>query len=250
MGLPHFLPLLAAIIAQSSTHLSAWVESPDLELRLAPSLEDRRETYQREIQAATSQVTIWFAQQGFAVPEDALIGTAIVFDDREAARAEVAKRFDIDPASIPSSFSGTVAGGALYVVSRELYRATYTTLYPDWPWVDENYRGLIAHELAHRAHSLIATKEFGTEDAMGPRWFFEGLAILCAGNFDRPSEPPLSRARFMDYVKRDEQEGLSYPLYASMIRFLSSSIPVKRLVEHARDPDFPESLLDGLEAPK
>lgn len=220
-----------------------------LDLRLAPSLEKDRDSYRQTIETSTSQVTSWFAQQGYTLPEDAWIGAAIVFDDQEAARIAVASHFGVDPTSIPASFSGTVDGDTLYVVSRKLYRATYTSLYPEWPWTDESYGRLVTHELAHRAHALIAQRQFGSEDAMGPRWFFEGLAILCAGNFDRGAGPMLSRSAFADYVKRDEREALSYPIYARMIRFLSSAVPVRRLIEHAREPDFPENVLDGLEAP-
>ena len=190
------------------------------------------------------RVVSWFGEYGFAVLKEGLIDRTLIFDDREAAKDELAAHFGIDRSMIPETFSGTVDGKTLFLVSRTIYEENYTRLYPDLPWSEEEYGRLMAHELVHRAHSLIALERFGTEDGMGPRWFFEGLAIALAGQFAPPGgkEEPLSWKEIADHAARDREKILWYPVYGRMFRSLATSFPVDTMIAHAYDDDFLDRL--------
>jgi len=221
-----------------------------VQIELPPNLESERASYREDILLAVGRVASWFTQQGFETRAEDLIDRAIVFGDIETAQAKVAEHFGVDPTAVPDSFSGTVDQKTLFVVTRDVYRKTYTRLYPDWPWDESQYQGLVAHEVAHRAHARVAVSLHGSEEAMGPTWFFEGLAILCAGNFEpREGEwPRLSWDQFMAYVREDGTKSLGYPTYGRMIRSLVAAFPAKLLIERASDKDFPQSLEEGYAA--
>ena len=154
-----------------------------------------------DIAAALDQVTAWFGQHELPVQRRELVDHAVVFADVADARRSLAAKLGGTPDQIPESFSGTVIERTLYVVAPAAYRATYQQLYPDHAWRPQEYRALIVHEVAHRAHALQATRLFGSEEGMGPGWFFEGLALVCAGQFDEPA-PPLTRQELHDLIAR------------------------------------------------
>jgi len=190
-----------------------------------------------DIAAALDQVTAWFGQHELPVQRRELVDHAVVFADVADARRSLAAKLGGTPDQIPESFSGTVIERTLYVVAPAAYRATYQQLYPDHAWRPQEYRALIVHEVAHRAHALQATRLFGSEEGMGPGWFFEGLALVCAGQFDEPA-PPLTRQELHDLIARDAEKGLGYPAYARIVRALAARFTVRWLVEHAGRPDF------------
>ncbi len=80
---------------------------------------------------------------------------------------------------------------------------------------------------------------------MGPRWFFEGLAIACASQFASPPAPALSWDELDELIAKDAAKPLSYPFYGQMFRSLAAKFPVKTLVEHAGRAGFPSELRRG-----
>jgi hypothetical protein len=104
------------------------------------------------------------------------------------------------------------------------------------------YRKLIIHELAHRVHAIIAKKIFGSEDGMGPRWFFEGLAIACAGQFaSQHSDNNLTWKEIKMVIEKDARNLLEkpgYPIYKQIFKSLSTKISISWLIKHAGDEDF------------
>ncbi|MBI2931257.1 MAG: alpha/beta hydrolase [Planctomycetes bacterium] len=218
------------------------VSAPEtgFELMLPDALSGERAAYESEIRAALDHVTAWYARHGLASPKSDVIDTAIVFAEESEARRAIAGRFGVKDDAIPVGFSGTVDGKTLFVVRRELYARTYARLYPEHPWRADDYRALIAHELAHRLHASKATTIFGSEDGMGPRWFFEGLAITCASQFEPSST--LSWPQIQELIVRDAKGPLNYPLYGQMVRSLAASFPIRWLVEYAGRPDFVDLL--------
>jgi hypothetical protein len=128
------------------------------------------------------------------------------------------------------------------LVDREAYGATFQRMYPREPWSEGEYRRLAAHELAHRAHELIAISTTGSSEGMGPRWFFEGLALACAGQFSASSPGGLSPPEVRALIDQDEREPLGYPRYADMVRSLARTVPFKELVARAGKPDFKETI--------
>jgi hypothetical protein len=211
-------------------------------LELPASIESERGRYQEDIDAALDRVVAWFAQNGLPVDRREIIASAVVFADEAGAKRGLAKHYGIPEESIPDGFSGTVGGTTLFVVSRETFAKTWARVYPEHPWSADSYRGLLTHELAHRAHALKATAFFGSEEGMGPRWFFEGLAIACASQFADPPAPVLTWDQLQELIAKDAAKPLSYPFYGQMFRSVAASFPVKTLVEGAGREGFPAGL--------
>ncbi len=184
----------------------------------------------------------WFAKSGLPMGAANLIDRAVVYPDEKSLRQGVAKVFGDDPQKIPDTFSGTVNGKTLYVISEEAFRPIWKKLYPNWPWSQKSYRSLIVHELAHQAHAHASSQRTGTEDAMGPSWFYEGLAVMCAGQFISDAKP-MTATEILSYVGGDKAPKVSYPLYGRLVRSLALLVPVKTLVEKAAEPGFPRELL-------
>jgi pimeloyl-ACP methyl ester carboxylesterase len=249
--LPRRCQFAVLLIASCASPATLRVQDPtppslaaELRLGLPVALESERVSYQSEIVSARDQVASWFAANGIAVDPAEIVNTAVVFADVLEAKRYMSKHFGIPEDKIPDGFSGTVDGKTLFVVARETYARTYARLYPDHSWTDDAYQSLITHELAHRAHAVKSQTLFGSEEGMGPRWFFEGLAITCASQFaDRPL-PWLAWDDLRALMNRDATETLSYPLYGQMFRSLTASFPVKWLVEHAGQSEFSRVLQD------
>ena len=134
-----------------------------------------------------------------------------------------------------------MVGETLYLVERDRYREIWKELYPSWPWTGKTYHQLIVHEVAHKAHELIAISRTGSPDGMGPSWFFEGLAAVCAGQFDE-GEPPMSWDEIEALVGGGRTPRVSYPLYGRLVRSLAASHDLKELIVRAPEPGFPDTL--------
>lgn len=206
-------------------------------LSLPVSLEPERARYEREIAEAREKVAAWFEEAGFPVDPSDILAQAVVFENVAAARAFLEVEFGVAPEEIPDTFSGTVRERTLFLVSRGTYRAIWRDLYPDWAWDRNTYRDLITHELAHRAHETATVARFGTAEAMGPTWFFEGLAIACAGQFD--DHTALSRRDLESWFGGERAIPVSYPLYGRLVRSLLRQFEQGELIERAADPGFP-----------
>ena len=207
-------------------------------IQLAAKLEGERAVYEREIASALEDVAAFFQGAGFDLGAEGLIDSVIVFEETADAKEYFAKAFGAAPEDLPATFSGTVIGRSLYLVSREEYQAIWKQLYADWPWTSETYHGLIVHELAHRAHESIAIAQLGTADAMGPTWFFEGLAVACAEQF-AGKEPLMTREEIERQVAGNTVPIVSYPLYGRLVRSLAGQFPLKMLIMRASEARFP-----------
>jgi len=233
------LTAACAHVSDSRTPVAAAETRPAVRLELPRSLESERDSYAREIEAARSRVVAWFVTNRLGIGAHDIVDSAMVFADVPAAKRHLSKHFGIPEEKIPDGFSGTVDGKTLFVVAREAYAKTYARLYPEHPWSSDSYQSLITHELAHRAHAVKAQELFGSEEGMGPRWFFEGLALTCASQFsDRPL-PTLSWEGMQELMTKDStQQTMSYPLYGQMFRSIAASFPVAWLVQYAGRADF------------
>lgn len=95
------------------------------------------------------------------------------------------------------------------------------------------YEKLFAHEIAHRLH--VAVLE-GDEDAMGPRWFYEGFAVVASGQHP-------------DAAFQSAPEAMasgSYREYGALVRRLMTRIPLAELVSRAGSPNFQNWALEQL----
>jgi hypothetical protein len=76
---------------------------------------------------------------------------------------------------------------------------------------------------------------------MGPQWFFEGLAVVCAGQFES-DQPLLSHGEIVKQVGSGITPAVSYPLYGRIVRSLAAEFETKTLISRAAEPGFPETL--------
>lgn len=211
------------------------------QLRLPASLEAGRNVYEEDLKNGLGTVSDFFHASGYALQDENLIDSAIVFETSSGAREFIAAEFGVPVESIPGTFSGTVVERKLFLVSREAYREIWRNLYPAWPWTDSSYAQLIVHELAHRAHESVTLSAFGSSDAMGPVWFFEGVAIVCAGQFD-DGQPPMTRGELERETGSGRAPAVSYPLYGRIVRSLAAGFSMNVLISRAREEGFPVSL--------
>jgi len=233
----------AATVPRSNrAHVHNAKSAAVIRLEMPAALKHERAVYLGEIEAALARVLAWFSENELAVDRHAVVDSAVLFADVAAAKRRLAKHFGVSEDKIPDGFSGTVDGKTLFIVARETYANTYARLYPDRPWSDRSFQDLIAHELAHRAQALKAKAIFGSEDGMGPRWFFEGLAITCASQFAENPGRMLSWEQMQDLIARDSKGILSYPLYGQMFRSVVASFPVRWLVHRAGQKGFVDLL--------
>ena len=77
---------------------------------------------------------------------------------------------------------------------------------------------------------------------MGPTWFFEGLAIVCAGQFRANHQPLLSTEDLEKQVGPGRTPIASYPVYGHIVRSVSAKFGMSVLVNGASEVDFPELL--------
>ena len=247
-GLALIALLVAVCCSPRTTGVASAPARRTFRLELPASLERERSRYEGEIAAGLDRVTEFFRSAGLDLAGVRLIDSAVVFETTAKAREYLAAQSGIPLASVPTTFAGTVDGQRLFLVSRESYRETWRVLYSEWPWTDSTYRQLIVHELAHRAHEAVAISRYGSADAMGPTWFFEGLAIACAGQFVS-DHPPMDRDEIKNAVGAGRTPPVSYPLYGRLVRSLAAEFGVEALVARASHPGFPEELWSG-EAPR
>jgi len=200
-----------------------------------------RAEYHASLLQALAEVAGIFHSAGFDVTPHRLIDSAVVVIDAVAAREYLVASFGAQPEQVPDTFAGTVIGQMLLIVAPESYRLTWQRLYPDWTWTAETYHGLLVHELCHRAHEAVAVSESGSADAMGPSWFFEGLAVVCARQFEI-SDPTLTLAEVVSLMGEDSVPRVSYPLYGRIVRSLAARFSLKELILRALESGFPTIL--------
>jgi hypothetical protein len=214
----------------------------EITINLPETLEYQRNFLSREIKLALDFTVTWFENNGFKIEKGGVIDSAYVFETVESARIHCANHFRIEKKNIPNTFSGTIDQKTLFVVTSETYEKIFNGLYDEKYWSMNEYRKLIIHELAHRVHAIIAKKVFGSEDGMGPRWFFEGLAIQCAGQFSsQDSDNNLTWEEIKIYIEKDARNLLEkprYPIYCQIFKSLSTKISISWLIKHAGDEDF------------
>lgn len=240
-GLVLFLLVLAGCKAPQHSHTIPKGAIQLLRFEVPASLARERGLYEEDVQTALGDVSTFFHAAGIELPDQRIIDSVTVFDSSQEAREYLANAYGAPVESIPETFSGTVEGTRLFLVSRDIYREIWHKLYPEWPWTEQTYHQLIVHELAHRAHEAIALSRYGSADAMGPTWFFEGLAVTCAGQFEKGTLL-FNREELQQQVGSGHTPDVSYPLYGRIVRSLAAEFGLEVLVAKASEPGFPETL--------
>jgi hypothetical protein len=153
-----------------------------------------------------------------------------LYDSQQALWRRILELNALEDAPLPTdALTAALEEGVLLAVFREQAeqsRPEYFRTFDDWTRA-------LAHELVHRLHVRILQ---GNEDAMGPQWFYEALAVIGSGQalgVDREIEDVDEALRLSKTTGRG-----SYAEYAAALRFFARRIPLPRLVEKAADPDF------------
>ncbi len=220
------------------------LQRSSVRLHLPESIQHRRSEFETNISTATQKATAWFERSGLDLSADeVLIEDAHIFDNHQSGRAYLARHFGIKLQNVPLNFAGVVDGKTLMAVTPSLYQEIFENLYKNHIWTRSEYEKLLIHETAHAIHAKIARDRFGSEDAMGPRWFLEGLAVVCASQFLSPDtpQPRLSWNEIEDYIAKDSANQIPipiYPVYGLMVRSLQERIATSWLIEHAGDINF------------
>lgn len=230
---------LLALIVTSCSNLPPPKPTPPpfaLRVELPPALEAQRADFERQLYRQIQAVAGWFRQAGIDVAADTLIDRVIVLADRPAVEAELSARFKLAKGKVPINFSGTVHQKTLLLITPNAFQRNYTRLYsPGYRFSPQAYWQLVRHEVAHRAHALFAQKRFGSEEGMGPRWLFEGVAIVCAQQFAAAHRRHLPWADIAAAIGDDAKKTLHYPRYGGVMRSLLASFPLRHLLHHAPD---------------
>jgi hypothetical protein len=134
--------------------------------------------------------------------------------------------------------AAALVNGHLIVVTPE----EYMKVRPEYASRPDAWARLLAHEMIHIVHERAVGSDC---DAMGPKWFFEGLAVLGSDQDLGQRSRFTSAAEALTTVK-DDSRG-SYARYNEAVGYFAERIPLKELVSRARNDDFEAWLgtLDG-----
>lgn len=110
----------------------------------------------------------------------------------------------------------------------------YERIRPEYAGIDRAWPRLLAHEMAHQLHIRLV----GSEEKMGPKWFYEGFALYAAGQ--RFGHLVTGRAGAMEAI-RTESRG-SYAKYASAFEFFLLHVDLDQMLWRASSSDFEDWL--------
>jgi hypothetical protein len=203
-------------------------------LRVSPGLVARRGEFARDIVAARRRVAAFAARFGW---QDDLrvrtIDSVEIFDSQQAlwARLCAIDGVAVTPPPPMSGFTATVEKRILVAADPEEYRRVapaYAGGDPD-SWVR-----VLAHEMIHELHRRIL---HGDDDAMGPRWFYEGFAVFGSGqSFDRGL---VYRSAWEALAgAHDTKSPGAYRRFVAVTRYFAARIALPEIVAQAGKPGF------------
>lgn len=205
----------------------------DIPLILPESLEPQRDSLHQTLINAQRRLRDFSCRNGWALfLNESFAERFEVYNNQNEFIQALLRITGADASTdLPETISSVLEEGVLMSVSPEVY----SRIYPEGI-ENKSFEKLITHEMAHRLHIRILG---GNEDAMGPIWFFEGFAILAAGQFEDASMQPVRILQILAEKKRG-----SYKEYASLVRNFLKQVSVKEMVKHAADKDFIDWLLE------
>ncbi len=193
----------------------------------------------------------FFAKLGFALKDSDLPEFLEVFFSREAALERLCPLFKVESSAFPEAFGGVAFEKNLFLTSEGLYRDNFTRLFGSELWHEDEFLRLAIHELIHAGHAVIAKRLYGTEDGMGPVWFFEGLAVTGSNQFVSTDDSaitsqPLTELEIRNFeiaVNNRTIEKPVYPKFGAFYRRLLQKIDQKWLIENAGKENFLELVI-------
>jgi hypothetical protein len=212
-------------------------------LALTKDLEPQRAALAADVVGAYLTVNLFAAPHGWAAQaEPASFDRVEVF----ATPADLWQRLLVladAPADTPLPAgppSAGLEGRALVALSPAANR----DLTPEFGTLPDAWRRLLAHEMVHRLHVAVLAAQGKPEDAMGPRWFYEGFAVVGSGqDFDTAAHLAYGdSAAALAGVRSTEDPRLAYQRYAAAVRWFARRAPLADLVARAGDPGFEDWL--------
>lgn len=205
-------------------------------IRLPAGLEARRGEVAASVEKASAIVLGFAKSKGWA--KEAALSQ---FDSVEiySSQEELWRRM-VEINKLPAGSQLPTDGLAAGLESRVLLAVApeeYKRLRPEYAAQKEAWARLLAHEIIHRLHVQILG---GDEDAMGPVWFYEGFAVVGAGQSLKPVAEYKTAQEAFDGVAGKGRG--AYARYAAAVRFFMSKVSLPELVKRAGRKDFEDWL--------
>ncbi len=221
-------------------------ESVASHMTLPEDVESRRAEYASAIVRGWEIVRSFADENGWAAQAEAPTFDRVeIFSTRADLWSAVLVIYDA-PSDTPLPGTGPVAaieGRILLSVTAEAYARAH----PVYAEAPESLARLYAHEMIHRLHVRLLD---GDDDAMGPRWFYEGLAVLGSGqDFDMGHVVYESAEEALAGARETAEPTLAYQRYAATLRYFLRHHALGTLVERAGDDGFEDWLSRTSPAP-
>jgi len=203
-------------------------------LQVSTELTARRKEFARAVVDAKSIVVDFAARHGWEKQAQvSMFDTVEIFSSQQDLWQRV-KELNKLPAETPLPTAGLVAGLESRVLLA-VHPEEYARISPAYATAQKDaWTRLLAHEIAHRLHVVILN---GNEDAMGPAWFFEGFAVLAAGQAIGSDIVLKSSDDALAQVADAKSKG-AYSRYAAAVRFFLTKTSLSELVAKAGQKDF------------
>jgi len=158
----------------------------------------------------------------------------IFTDQRALCRYLTDQEHELGP--FPPGLIATTIENRILIVSQDEVRR----LRPEFIRIKNGWHKIIAHEMTHILHLTLVD---GDSDALGPEWFFEGLACFAAQQtFDISFETETPQQVLEAVQQRDRQR---YGRYEAAIRYFCRRRSLREMIDRAKHPKFEEWLLTG-----
>ena len=238
----YFLALLLWSCSSQNQNSDSFDKNQDTIQILVPiilpvSLEDRRPEFTGFVNAALMNIRQFSEEYGWTeLTKEQFMDTVMVFEDKHQFNFTLLTLAEADTSmDLPDTYCAALEKRILLTVTPEFY----STVYPEGI-EEQSFEKLLTHEIAHRLHIRILN---GDENAMGPIWFYEGFATFAANQFSA-SGLILSNDDMIQ-IMNDPDRG-SYMKYNYIFRYFVSKIPLKELINMAKDESFNERLIEIL----
>lgn len=220
----HMKNHLAWLAVALSACAHAPVRAIEAKLVLPPAMEPQRAEYEEKLAEALRRIRAFATAQEWRVQvTPTLVSRVELFDSKSAFDARLLAVSNAPAGSkLPVSYAATVHERVLYAVTQNVYLDTRPSE------TAEDYTKCLVHELAHQVH------EDATRGAMGPLWFFEGLSVVAADQYQDAPEPIPGK---VEEVLASSDRG-DYRLYGAVLRQFLKRHTLSELVSRAGQTGF------------
>ncbi|MBI5631233.1 MAG: hypothetical protein HY921_10170 [Elusimicrobia bacterium] len=205
-------------------------------IRLPVELEAARGEVAGLVNQATTMVAEFAKSRGWAKEaEVSQFDSVEIFSSQDALWRRIVEldKFPADTKLPTDGLAAALESRILLAVAPREYKR----LRPEYAAQKEAWVRLLAHELVHRLHVQILG---GNDDAMGPGWFFEGFAVVGAGQSLKPAIKYTTAKEALDGAATKGRG--AYARYAAAVRFFMSKVHLSELLKRAGQENFEDWL--------